>query len=324
MFGIRFIKSVPTTYILHYSNGRLKREGSGISFFYYAPTSSIVAIPVNTVDLPFIFNETTKEFQTITVQGQLSYRVVDPKRLSSLLNFSIRPTDEYLSDDPTKLGERLINSAQSMARTVIQGMNLKEVLLNAEPISVRVFKSLKESELVLSHGVEVMALSILSIRPTPEIGKALEAEARELLQRKADEAIYARRNAAVEQERTIKESELNTEIAVEEKRKQIRETQMKAEIAVEEQRAVLVDQRIKNDKKEADSKAYALEATIRPIKELDWRTLMAITSGGVDAKSIIALAFRDIAEHAEKIGQLNITPDLLQTILSTSTKPAVK
>lgn len=57
MFGIRFIKAVPTTYILHYSNGQLKREGSGISFFYYAPTSSIVAIPVNTVDLPFIFNE---------------------------------------------------------------------------------------------------------------------------------------------------------------------------------------------------------------------------------------------------------------------------
>ena len=35
----------------------------------------------------------------------------------------------------------------------------------------------------------------------------------------ADEAIYARRNAAVEQERRIKESELNTEIAVEEKQR---------------------------------------------------------------------------------------------------------
>lgn len=324
MFGIRFIKAVPTTYILHYSNGRLKREGSGISFFYYAPISSIVAVPVNTVDLPFIFNETTQEFQTITVQGQLSYRVTDPKRLSLLLNFSIRPTGEYLSDDPVKLGERLINSTQSMARTVIQGMNLKEVLVNAESISIRVLKSLKESELVLSHGVEVMALSILSIRPTPEIGKALEAQARELLQRQADEAIYARRNAAVEQERTIKESELNTEIAVEEKRKQIRETQMRAEIAVEEQRILLIDQRIKNDKKEADSKAYALEVTIRPLKDLDWRTLMAVTAGGVDPKSIIALAFRDIADHAEKIGQLNITPDLLQTILSAPAKPAGK
>ena len=35
---------------------------------------------------------------------------------------------------------------------------------------------------------------------------------------------------AVEQERTIKESELNTEIAVEEKKKQIAEKKMEAEV----------------------------------------------------------------------------------------------
>ena len=49
--------------------------------------------------------------------------------------------------------------------------------------------------------------------------------------READEAIYARRNSAVEQERAIKENELNTEIAVENKKRQIRETQMDAERA---------------------------------------------------------------------------------------------
>ena len=85
-------------------------------------------------------------------------------------------------------------------------------------------------------GVEILGLAVLSIRPTPEMARALEAEAREALQRQSDEAIYARRNAAVEQERRIKESELHTEIAVQEKQRQIRETQMAADIAVEEQR----------------------------------------------------------------------------------------
>ena len=50
--------------------------------------------------------------------------------------------------------------------------------------------------------------------------RALETETREKLQQEADQAIYLRRNFAVEQERKIKESELNTEIAVEEKKKQ--------------------------------------------------------------------------------------------------------
>jgi hypothetical protein len=95
-------------------------------------------------------------------------------------------------------------------------------------------------------GVEMLGLSIVSIQPTPEMARALEAEAREALQRLADEAIYARRNAAVEQERRIRKSELNTQIAVEEKQRQIRETQMAAEIAVEEQRTALIDRRLES------------------------------------------------------------------------------
>ena len=104
------------------------------------------------------------------------------------------------------------------------------------------------------------------------------------MQRRADEAIYARRNAAVEQERLIKESELNTEIAVETKKRQIRETQMAAEIAVEEQRAQLVDRRVENERKDADSRAYALTETLKPVRELDWKTLMMLGGNNGDAR----------------------------------------
>ena len=45
MLGIRFIKSQPTTYLMQFSGGKVVREGAGQSFFYYAPTSSIVAVP---------------------------------------------------------------------------------------------------------------------------------------------------------------------------------------------------------------------------------------------------------------------------------------
>src|SRR5437879_9619153 len=132
---------------------------------------------------------------------------------------------------------------------------------------VEVLAKLRESEAVAALGVEILALSILAIQPTPETSRALEAEAREALQRRSDEAIYARRNAAVEQERLIKESELNTEIAVEEKKRQIRETQMAAEIAIEEQRSQLIGRRV-------DSRAYTLTETLKPVRDLDWKTLM--------------------------------------------------
>ena len=58
MFGIRFIKVQPTNYLLQYKHGKVMREGSGLSFLYYAPTSSLVAVPVASTDTPFISERT--------------------------------------------------------------------------------------------------------------------------------------------------------------------------------------------------------------------------------------------------------------------------
>jgi hypothetical protein len=164
-------------------------------------------------------------------------------------------------------------------------------------------------------GIEVLGFSILSLKPTPDMARALEAEAREALQRRSDDAIYLRRNNAVEQERIIKENELATEIAVEAKKRQVRETQLAAEIAIEEQRKTLVETRVANERKDADSRAYALEATLKPLRTMEWKTLMAVAAGGGDPRTMIAVAFRELAENAGKIGELNVSPDLLQSLM---------
>lgn len=320
MFGIRYLKATPTTYVLHTAGGRVKREGAGLSFLYWGPGSTLELVPLASADVPFAFNEIAADFQAVTLQGQLTYRVADPKRLAALLDFSVGPRGEHVSEDPEALRERLVHAAQVLAREAVQRAGLREVLTASDRIAAEVLPALRKSEAVRMMGLEILQLSILSIKPAPEMGKALEAGAREALQRAADEAIYARRNAAVEQERRIKESELQTEIAVEEKRRLIRETQMAAEIAVEEQRAVLVDRRVQTDRKDADSRGYALEAVLKHVRDMDWRTLMAVAGGGADPKLMIALAFRELAENAQKIGELNVTPDLLKSLLSPSAR----
>src|SRR4051794_17520608 len=84
MFGVRYFKAAPTTYVLQYVNGKVKREGLGLSFFYFGPSTTLVAVPVGSTDVPFIFQETAADFQAVTVQGHLTYRVKDPKRLAAL------------------------------------------------------------------------------------------------------------------------------------------------------------------------------------------------------------------------------------------------
>jgi hypothetical protein len=310
-----YVKIPATHYALHYQQGRIRHEGPGLSFFYYAPSATIVSVPIGSTDAPFAFVESSADFQSVTVQGQLTYRVVDPKKVASLLDFSLGKNGQYLGDGPQKLQERLVKSAQVAAKAVTQRMGLREVLTSSTAIGIEVEDALKNSGAITSLGVEILDLSVISMKPTPEMAKALEAEAREALQRKSDEAIYARRNAAVEQERRIKESELNTEIAVEEKKRQIREAQMAADIAIEEQRAQLVDQKVANERKDADSRAYALDATIKAIETADWKKLMMISSGGFDARQMIAMAFQELAGNAQKIGELNISPDLLQGLI---------
>jgi hypothetical protein len=273
---------------------------------------------MGSADAPFAFIESTADFQQATVQGQLTYRIADAKKVSSLLDFSIGSSAQYLGDGPQKLQERLVKEAQVAARAVTQRMVLPEVLTSATAIGAEVLAALKASASIASLGVEIMGLAVISIKPTPEMAKALEAEAREALQRKSDEAIYARRNAAVEQERRIKESELNTELAVEEKKRQIREAQMSAEIAIEQQRAQLMDQKVANERKDADSRAYAMEATAKSIETMDWKKLMLISPNGFDAGQVIALAFQELAGNAHRIGELNISPDLLQGLMSKS------
>jgi hypothetical protein len=47
---------------------------------------------------------------------------------------------------------------------------------------------------------------------------------------------------------------------------------------------------------------------------------MAASSGEVNPKLLVSMAFRDLAENAEKIGQLNISPDLLNALLASDGK----
>src|SRR5947209_818975 len=315
MFGVRYFKAAPTTFVMQYVSGRVRREGTGLSFFYFAPRSTLVAVPVGSTDVPFIFNETTADFQAVTVQGHLTFRVVDPRRLATLLDYSLQPGGGYQSEDPDKLPLRITHAAQTATRMEIQAQPMRRSLTEADAIAQRVLATLTASPALAALGVEVLGFSILAIRPVPETSKALEAEARERLLREADDAIYARRNNAVVQERVIRENELNTEVAVQTKQREIEETRLAGQIALEEQRRQLVSSEAENAKTRADAQAYAVGATLKPLTGLDAKALQVLAARNVDPRLLVAMAFQEIAANATKVGNLNISPELLQSLL---------
>jgi hypothetical protein len=266
------------------------------------------------------------------MQGQVTFRVADARKLAALMNFTLDARGQnYVSEDPQKLPQRVINVVNVLARAELQALKLREAIRASDALVQNVRNGLAASGEIAQLGLEILGLSILAIKPTPETARALEAETREQLLRDADEAIYARRNSAVEQERAIKENELNTEIAVENKKRQIRETQMDAERAVQEKqhqlaqadmaaKVLLEDKRkdlvtlaASNARAEADARAYGVSTTMQALSTVDARVLQALASVGMKPEQLIAHAFQELAGNADKIGQLNISPELLCT-----------
>ncbi|HEV8147426.1 MAG TPA: SPFH domain-containing protein [Bryobacteraceae bacterium] len=318
MFGICYRKANPTEYVLHFRNGRAVREGAGLSFFYFAPSSTLVSVPMASVNIPFVFTEPAADFQTVTVQGQLTYRIADPQRAAAMLDLTVDSRGRYQTDQYQKLPERLVYSLQTLIRARIQLLPLREALMRGDAISGIVFEQLKANPDVVQLGVEILSLAVLALRPSPEMAKALEAEARESLNRTADQAVYTRRNAAVEQERLIKQNELETQLLVQTREAELRAKDLDAQIGFEQQRAALTDQKSENERKEADARAYSLKAVIGPVQGLDWRVLMMLNPNAGDARTTIAMAFQELAANAQKIGELNVSPDLLRTLIGSS------
>ncbi|TQV88024.1 SPFH domain-containing protein [Aliikangiella coralliicola] len=335
MTMFRYFKSQPTDYVFHFKGSRVKKQGPGLSFLYYVPTSNIVSVPLSNQDQPFIFREVTSDFQEVTVQGNLTYRITDPVAISKALNFSLNEAAKaYASDDPEKLATRTINRLQVIMRSYTQSLSLTEVLeLDADTLAT-IHVRLAESDYLSNLGIEVLDLSITAIKPTPETAEALQTRERERLLQEADDAIYIRRNAAVEAERKIRENELETEQAVEEKKREIQEVklegkkaeqkkrqemataQMNANIELEKQRDELVKLNAENEKVEAESASYKLAKQLEPINQLSPEVVQALSAMRMEPSQLIARSFVDFAANAEKIGSLNISQDVISELLN--------
>lgn len=334
MLGMRFIKTEPTTYLMAFKGGRIVREGVGLSFMYFGPTTSLVAVPVGSRILDFIFEPVTSDFQSVTVQGQISYRVSEPRKVAAMMNFALRADGKtYASDDPEKLQDRILGAVEVLTQKAVKEMSLKQALLASDDIAQVVEDGLRAQGEILSLGLEILRVSVLAVKPTPETAKALEAEARESILRRADEAIFARRNAAVEQERAIRESELDTEVAVEQKKRTIRETQMEAEASIRRKKNELrgadmqADIEVESKRKEfvainaenirvlAEAEAQKIGAIAATLKDIDPKLVQSLAAIGMEPSQLIAQAFGGLAENAGKIGQLNVSSELLEALM---------
>lgn len=319
MFGVHYLQSSPTTYVIRYKHGQIIDSGLGLTLFYFGPGSTIVRISQTSQDIPFVFEQQTSDFQDVTIQGNLTYRVISPERLAQQLDFSIDSRGRYISDDPNNLQERLVRLIQSQTHTFTRNQPLREMLLASNLLADHLMNEVSLLAAASGLGLEIESIVFLSIQANPDMATAMQAEAREQLLQKADEAINQRRKMAIELDREIRENELKTERIVQEKQREVRQAELDADVAIEQGRAELVARQSENESLLATARVETLRATLDAMRDVDWRTVVA-SSGRTDSKQLIAMAFGELAENARSIGRLNISPDLLSQLIDDSPK----
>lgn len=335
--AIKYRKFESTDYVIKVKKGKVIDRGPGLSFFYNTMTTSMIVIPMTAFDTSFAYDDImTADFQKLNVQGDISYIIADYEKASKMVNFSYKDTkNEYeavLAQAQATMAKRILNLTKVYIAKFISSHQVRAAIKTAEELAQELKSALKEDETIQEYGLKILAVSILGISPQPDTRKALEAATREEILKQQDDAIYKRRNSAIEQERAIKENELNTEIRIAEKTKERKEKEMETarmlqekqaeldarkvadDITLEEERRELVNLQIENEKKKSDAKAYDSQVLLEAFAGIDSEIIKALAISGMDSKSLIAKAFVEIGDKADKIGVLNVTPDLLETL----------
>ncbi len=333
MLGLNYFKADPSTYVMLFKNGKIEKQGAGMGFYYYSPTSSLIAVPLNSKEVPFVFRMKTKDFQEVSVQGQVTFRISFPEQAAQMLNFTVNAKGKYETGDPKKIEDRVVRSVQVAVRNEMEKLPLQNALMSAQNLSSLLQTELAKQTSLKSLGIEINEASLTAILPTPETGKALEADIRESLLKDADSAIYSRRLASIDQEKQVRERELDTEKALTkqqqdlekqkleaereqmQQRYEMNQEQIGAQTQDERKRSELVELESNNAKARADARAYEIQTQLKAYEQIDIERLKVMSMGSLKPEQLISQAIENLTKGDNKIGSLNISPELLQGLI---------
>ncbi|MFT4543094.1 MAG: regulator of protease activity HflC (stomatin/prohibitin superfamily) [Planctomycetota bacterium] len=312
---LRHLRSEPSRYIIQFTRGDVKRSGKGLSFWFHPLSTSIAEVPCDDREQAFMFHGRSSDYQDVSVQGVLTYRVIDPEALVDRIDFSIDPgLGSYVENPLEQLAETLTRRAQRHAYGALVQRGVRDLLAEGvDPIRELIEAALTESKDLRDMGIEVVSVSVSSVAPTTDLVRALEAPALEDIQQLADEATFQRRAMAVEKERAIRENELQSDI----------------ELAVREEN--LITQRGQNEMRrvEDETKAARVEAEgaagrakVESAARAEGIRSVEAAKVGAERERIdvyrdlpphvlAGLAAREFASKLTHIEHLNLTPDLL-------------
>ncbi|MDQ3609297.1 MAG: SPFH domain-containing protein [Actinomycetota bacterium] len=320
---VRHLRAEPTAHVLRFRKGHLVQEGAGAAFWFRPIDTAVAEVPVDDRELPFLFHVRTADFQEVTVQGAITFRVTDAARLARRVDFAIDLDEGFWPHAPLEqVGGLLTQLAQQFVIDALARDDLRTVLAaGVAPIRERITAGLRAEQALQDLGLEVVAVRVAAVRPTAEMEKALQQPTREAIQQGADQATFQRRAQAVEKERAIAENELANRLELARRQEELvgqeganERRRAEEQAAAQGVEARGTDERVRlAAQREADTTREVGEATLQIERE------RAQIQGAMAPEVLLALALRELAGQLGQIDHLTVTPDLLAPLLARVT-----
>jgi regulator of protease activity HflC (stomatin/prohibitin superfamily) len=324
----RHFRGEPSSFAIHHRRGERLRAGRGLTFWFSPLSSSITEIPLDDRELEVLFQGRTRDFQDVTVQGVITFRVTSPETLADRVDFAIDLDRGGHAEEPLdKLATLFTQLAQQLAWDWVASSDLRDVLgAGVDEIRRRVGEGLAADPGLQAMGLGVVSVRVSSVKPTAELERALGTPTRERLQQEADEATFQRRALAVEKERAIQENELLNQIELAR-----REETLIAQRGQNEKRRMQDDVEAKRIDAEATALRRRLEATtqaeaIRLVEEAKVgaeRERMEIYRS-LPPPVMIGLAAQELAGKLQSIEHLTVSPELLGPLFTRLVEAGTK
>ncbi|PHP66408.1 band 7 protein [Zhengella mangrovi] len=312
---IRHLRAETSSHIRLFRNGRETRAGRGLSVWFSPVGASISEIPMDDRELTFMVSNQSADYQDVSVQGTILWRVADAGCLSERVDFTIDlKTGQHAAKPQDHIHSVLTGLAREFSDTYVKGKAIRDLLdAGLAPLQAALNAGFAAEAALADMGLTVIAVRVAALTPSSELARALQVPTFEAMQQKADEATFARRALAVEKERAIAENELANRIELAARRRDL--------IAREDENArseAQADAAAQSIRAEGGARARTIEAEaeatrIRTVEQAaaEMEQLRMAAVAGMPTAALLALAAREFASKLDRIDSVTVTPDML-------------
>ncbi len=322
------LRSESNVHVIRTRNGQRVADGRGLAFWFRPLTHSVAEIPLGDREFAFVAHGRSKDFQKITVQGAVAWRVGDPDSASTRLDFTIDLATGAPKGRPLEQIETLVGGlAEQVVQRAVAAHPVHALLGEALDATQQGIATAIEGHAALAAlGIEIVGVRVGDIKPSPEVEKALQTPTRERIQQSADEATFGRRAMAVEKERAIAENELHNRIELAKRESELidqRGLNARRE-AVESVEAARISADGQAARKRQASETEAERVRQLALARADGERARLALYEALTPQVILSLAAQDFARKLQRIDHLNLSPELLgpmlQDLLAAGTK----